>query len=61
MINRGLATRDRAMPAPSAPKPNIVSYDSGSSAELRPPLAMWIYVARGLGRIILSVLALPFV
>jgi hypothetical protein len=63
MMNKGLAARNRAMPAPSAPNPDpgIASRHSGTSGELRLPLAMWIYVARGMGRIILSVLALPFV
>ncbi len=61
MINRSLATRDRAVPAPGAPEPRIVSYTNSGSGEVRPPLVMWIYVARGVGRIILSVLALPFV
>jgi hypothetical protein len=51
------------MPAPSAPNPDrgIAARRNGASRDLRPPLAMWIYVARGVGRIILSVLALPFV
>jgi hypothetical protein len=65
MINRNLAARDRAMPVPSAPEPNrepgLIPHSGGGSGEMRPPLALWIYVARGMGRIILSVLALPFV
>jgi hypothetical protein len=65
MINRSLAVRDRAMSAPSVPEPSAeagsASLRGAGSGELRPPLALWIYVARGLGRIILSVLALPFV
>ncbi len=65
MINRSLAARDRAMSVPSAPeenpKPGSVSLHGGGSGEPRLPLALWIYVARGVGRIILSVLALPFV
>ena len=61
-MNRGVAAVDRAISAPDAPQPAIVSLgDSSDSGELRPPLALWIYVARGMGRIILSVLALPFV
>jgi hypothetical protein len=36
-------------------------HPSAASGEMRPPLALWIYVARGVGRIILSVLALPFI
>ena len=65
MIDRRFATRDRAMSAPNVPEPvsqsTIVLRRGGASGELRRPLALWIYVARGLGRIILSVLALPFV
>lgn len=65
MIDRSFAALDRAMPVPKAPgptpEPTIVSPYSSASGELRRPLAMWIYVARGVGRIILSVLALPFV
>jgi hypothetical protein len=63
MMNKGLAARDRAMTAPSAPNsdPGIASRPDGTAGELRLPFAMWIYVARGVGRIILSVLALPFV
>lgn len=65
MIDRSFAALDRAVPVPKAPEPIpapiIVSPHSGASGELRRPLALWIYVARGLGRIILSVLALPFV
>jgi len=65
MINTSLAAHDRATSVPGAqepsPEPRIVSPNSGASRELRLPLALWIYVARGLGRIILSVLALPFV
>ena len=65
MIDRSFAIRDRAMSAPNVPEPvsrsTIVSHHSGGSGELRRPLALWVYVARGLGRIILSVLALPFV
>ena len=65
MIERSFATRDRAMSAPNVPAPTpqppIVLRHSGASGDLRRPLALWLYVARGLGRIILSVLALPFV
>ena len=61
MINRRVAATDRVLSAPSAPEPGIVPPGGGDSGELRPPLALWIYVARGMGRIILSVLALPFV
>ena len=65
MIDRSFATRDRAMSAPNVPElisqPTIVLRHSGASGDLRRPLALWVYVARGLGRIILSVLALPFV
>ncbi|MEO9129584.1 MAG: hypothetical protein ABI240_00085 [Sphingomonas sp.] len=60
MLNSNLAARDHATPAPS-PEPGIVSHYVATSRELRPPLALWIYVARGVGRIMLSVLALPFV
>ena len=48
------------VPAPP-PQPTIVSHYSSASGDLRRPLALWVYVARGLGRIVLSVLALPFV
>ena len=65
MIDRRFAIRDRAMSVPNVPEPisqpTIVSHHSGVSGDLRRPLALWVYVARGLGRIILSVLALPFV
>ncbi|MEP7005213.1 MAG: hypothetical protein ABI810_04475 [Sphingomonas bacterium] len=65
MIDRSFATRDRALSAPNVPEPasrsTIVLHHSGASGSLRRPLALWVYVARGLGRIILSVLALPFV
>ena len=65
MIDRSFATRDCAMSAPNVPEPisqpTIVLRHSGASGDLRRPLALWVYVARGLGRIILSVLALPFV
>ena len=60
MTNRSVAAADRARSA-DAPEPRIVSLNGSDSGELKPPLALWIYVARGLGRIILSVLALPFV
>ena len=53
------------MSPPNVPElisqPTIVLRHSGASGDLRRPLALWVYVARGLGRIILSVLALPFV
>ena len=53
------------MSAPNVPElisqPTIVLRHNGASGDLRRPLALWVYVARGLGRIILSVLALPFV
>ena len=65
MINTSLATHDRAIsvPGPLEPSPEagIVSPNGAASREMRLPLALWIYVARGVGRIILSVLALPFV
>jgi len=65
MINSSLAARDRATSVQgaleSSSEPGIVSPYDGASREMRLPLALWIYVARGLGRIILSVLALPFV
>ena len=65
MINNSLARHDRATSVPAAlkpsPEPRIVSHHGSGSGELRLPLALWIYVARGIGRIILSVLALPFV
>jgi len=65
MIDRSCAAHDRAMSALNVPEPisqpTIVSHYSGTLGELRRPLALWIYVARGVGRIILSVLALPFV
>jgi len=64
MIDRGFAVLDHAISVPDAPKPiaePITARHGGASGELRRPLALWIYVARGLGRIILSVLALPFV
>lgn len=66
MIDGRFATRDRAMSAPNVPEPisqpTLVSqHYGGASGDLRRPLALWVYVARGLGRIILSVLALPFV
>ena len=65
MIYRSFATRDRAMSVSNVSEPisqpTIVSHYSSASGELRRPLALWVYVARGLGRIILSVLALPFV
>ncbi|MEO8374076.1 MAG: hypothetical protein ABI471_02540 [Sphingomonas bacterium] len=61
MIDTSFAALDRATSVPNTPEPTIASHHSGASGELRRPLALWIYVARGLGRIILSVLALPFV
>jgi hypothetical protein len=62
MINNSFAGHDRATSALEPnPEPRIVSHYGSGSGELRPPLALWIYVARGIGRIILSVLALPFV
>jgi hypothetical protein len=65
MIDRSFAARDRAMSAANVLEPisqaTIVSHYRGASGELRRPLALWVYVARGMGRIILSVLALPFV
>jgi len=65
MINNSLAARDSAASVPSGlalgRDPGIASQNGSVSRDLRPPLALWIYVARGLGRIILSVLALPFV
>ena len=65
MIDRSFAIRDRAVSGPNVPEPTsqptIVSHYSGASGDLRRPFALWVYVARGLGRIILSVLALPFV
>ena len=65
MIDRGFAVLDHAISVPDAPKPiagpAITAQHGSTSGELRRPLALWIYVARGLGRIILSVLALPFV
>ena len=65
MIDRSFAVLDHAISVPNMPKPIaepvIDSHHSSASGELRRPLALWIYVARGLGRIILSVLALPFV
>lgn len=60
-MNRGVAAVDRAISVPDTPEPRIISLRDNGSGELRPPLALWIYVARGVGRIILSVLALPFV
>lgn len=64
MINNSLAALDR-ISAPGAaepgPEPRTVSCNGAGSREPRLPLALWIYVARGVGRIILSVLALPFV
>ena len=60
-MNRSVAAADRALAAPDTPEPVIVSLGDNKGGELRPPLALWIYVARGAGRIILSVLALPFV
>ena len=60
MLNKSLAARDSATSAPS-PEPRIALRYAAASGELRRPLALWIYVARGVGRIILSVLALPFV
>jgi hypothetical protein len=65
MINNNLAAHDRAASVPSAVEPSrgprIPPHRSAASGEMRPPLVLWIYVARGVGRIILSVLALPFV
>ena len=61
MMNRSVAAVDRVLSVPETPEPRIVSLGGSESGELRPPLALWIYVARGMGRIILSVLALPFV
>lgn len=60
-MNRRVAAVDRAIAVPDAPESVIVSLGDNEGGELRPPLALWIYVARGAGRIILSVLALPFV
>ncbi len=60
-MNRGVAAVDRAIAVPETPEPRTVPLPANDSGELRPPLALWIYVARGVGRIILSVLALPFV
>ena len=61
MMNRHVAAVDRALATPDATAPTIVSLGDNEGGELRPPLALWIYVARGAGRIMLSVLALPFV
>ena len=64
MIDRSFAARSHTVSAPNMPEPApapIISRYGGASGELRRPLALWIYVARGLGRIILSVLTLPFV
>jgi hypothetical protein len=61
MMNRSVAAVDRAISVPESPEPRIVPLGDVGSGELRPPLALWVYVARGMGRIILSVLALPFV
>jgi len=69
MINNSLAAHGRATSVPGALETSrdpstefgIVSRYSGGSREMRPPIALWIYVARGVGRIILSVLSLPFV
>ena len=61
MINNNLAAHDAAS-VPSAVEPSrIPQQRSATSGEMRPPLVLWIYVARGVGRIILSVLSLPFV
>ncbi|GAA0330463.1 hypothetical protein GCM10009087_45820 [Sphingomonas oligophenolica] len=61
MTDRSVAAVGRAVRVPSTPEPAIVSSRRSDSGELKPPLALWIYVARGMARIILSVLALPFV
>jgi hypothetical protein len=60
MINNNLAAYDRAASVPNRGS-RISPPRSAASGEMRPPLALWIYVARGVGRIILSVLTLPFV
>ena len=60
-MNRSVAAVDRAISVTDTPEPGIVPHGENESGEVKLPLALWVYVARGVGRIILSVLALPFV